>query len=125
MRFLLSFLITVFLLCSLVLEAQTDVTIHRKEFKTTKAGFDEACKHVADGNAYYGKKGIWYNDAFNEYIQALIYNNSNAELNYKTGVSALFSDRKEKNRYKTTTYTLFITYKSNTFKHWELIIYNL
>jgi len=95
MRFLLSFLITVFLLCSLVLEAQTDVTIHRKEFKTTKAGFDEACKHVADGNAYYGKKGIWYNDAFNEYIQALIYNNSNAELNYKTGVSALFSDRKE------------------------------
>ena len=95
MRYLLNLLITVFLLSSFVLEAQTDVTIRRKEFKTTKAGFDEACKHVVDGDAYYGEKGIWYNDAFNEYIQALIYNNSNAELNYKTGVSALFSDRKE------------------------------
>ena len=28
-------------------------------------------------------------------LQALVYNNSNAELNYKTGVSALFSDKKE------------------------------
>ncbi len=35
------------------------------------------------------------NDAYNEYLQALVYNSSNAELNYKTGVSALFSDKKE------------------------------
>ena len=41
------------------------------------------------------RKGIWYNDAFNEYLQAMVYNSSNAELNYKTGVSALFSDKKE------------------------------
>ena len=95
MRFFLNSLIAVFLLGSLVLDAQTDVSIHRKEFKIKTSGFEEAWKHVVNGNAYYGEKGIWYNDAYNEYLQALIYNNTNAELNYKTGVSALFSDKKE------------------------------
>ena len=95
MRFFLNSLIAVFLLGSLVLDAQTDVSIHRKEFKIKTSGFEEAWKHVVNGNAYYGEKGIWYNDAYNEYLQALIYNNTNAELNYKTGVSALFSNKKE------------------------------
>ena len=39
--------------------------------------------------------GIWYGYAFDEYLKAIVYNNSNPELNYKTGVSALFSDKKE------------------------------
>lgn len=95
MRSFFSSLIAVFLLSTLVLEAQTDVSIRRKDFKINKPGFEEAWKHVAKGDAYYGEKGIWYNDAFNEYLQALVYNNSNAELNYKTGVSALFSNKKE------------------------------
>ena len=95
MRYSLHTLITVFLLSSLVLEAQTDVSIHRKNFKVGNSGFEEAWKHVVAGDAYYGEKGIWYNDAFNEYLQAIIYNNSNPELNYKTGVSALCSDKKE------------------------------
>jgi outer membrane protein OmpA-like peptidoglycan-associated protein/tetratricopeptide (TPR) repeat protein len=79
----------------LALDAQTDVSIRLKDFKINKPGFKEAWRHVADGDAYFGEKGIWYNDAYNEYLQALVYNNSNAELNYKTGVSALFSDKKE------------------------------
>ena len=83
------------LLSSLVLDAQTDVTIRRKDFKTDKPGYDEAWEHVVNGNTYFGEKGVWYNDAYNEYLQALVYNNSNAGLNYKTGVSALFSDKKE------------------------------
>jgi outer membrane protein OmpA-like peptidoglycan-associated protein/tetratricopeptide (TPR) repeat protein len=95
MRYFLNSLIAVFLLNSLVLDAQTNVSIRRKDFKINKPGFEEAWKHVANGDAYYGEKGIWYNAAFNEYLQALVYNNSNAELNYKTGVSALFSDKKE------------------------------
>jgi outer membrane protein OmpA-like peptidoglycan-associated protein/tetratricopeptide (TPR) repeat protein len=78
-----------------VLNAQTDVSVKRKDFKTDKPGFGEAWKHVANGDAYYGEKGIWYNEAYNEYLQALVYNSTNAELNYKTGVSALFSDKKE------------------------------
>ena len=95
MRYFLNSLIVIFLLSSLVLNAQTDVSVKRKDFKTDKPGFGEAWKHVANGDAYYGEKGIWYNEAYNEYLQALVYNSTNAELNYKTGVSALFSDKKE------------------------------
>jgi len=95
MRYFINSLIVVLLLNSLVLDAQTDVSIRRKEFKTNNPGFEEAWEHVANGDAYYGEKGIWYSDAFNEYLEALVYNSSNAELNYKTGVSALFSDKKE------------------------------
>jgi tetratricopeptide (TPR) repeat protein len=72
-----------------------NVSVSRKDFKTGKPGSSEAWKHVVNGDAYYGEKGIWYNDAYNEYLQALVYNNSNAELNYKAGVSALYSDKKE------------------------------
>jgi outer membrane protein OmpA-like peptidoglycan-associated protein len=95
MRYSLISLIAVFLLNSLVLDAQTDVSVRRKDFKINKSGFEEAWKHVLNGNAYFGEKGIWYNDAFNEYLQALVYNSANPELNYKTGVAALFSDKKE------------------------------
>ena len=95
MRYFLNPLIAVFLLNSLVMNAQTDVSIRKKDFKNNKPGFGDAWKHIADGDAYFGQKGVWYNDAYNEYLQALVYNSSNAELNYKTGVSALFSDKKE------------------------------
>lgn len=95
MRYFLFYCVAVFLLSSLVLDAQTNVSVSRKNFKTGRSGFAEAWKHVVDGDVYYGEKGIWYNDAYNEYLQALVYNTSNAELNYKTGVSALFSDKKE------------------------------
>ena len=95
MRYLLHSLIVLFLLSSLVLEAQTDVSIRKKDFRLDKSGFDEAWKHVVDGDSYFSERGVWYGSAFDEYIKAIVYNNSNAELNYKTGVSALFSDKKE------------------------------
>ena len=95
MRYILSTLIAIFLLNPMVTKAQTDVTIRKKDFKTGRQGFEDAWKHVRDGDAFFEQKGVWYNDAFNEYLQALVYNSSNAELNYKTGVAALFSDKKE------------------------------
>jgi flagellar motor protein MotB len=95
MRYFLNTLIVGFLLSTLLLDAQTDVSVSRKDFKINKPGFEEAWDHVANGNLYYRGKGIWYNEAYNEYLQALVYNNTNAGLNYKTGVSALFSDKKE------------------------------
>jgi outer membrane protein OmpA-like peptidoglycan-associated protein/tetratricopeptide (TPR) repeat protein len=95
MRYTLSSFIVLFLLSSSVLEGQTDVSIRRKDFKSSKSGFEEAWKHVLYGNTFFEEKGIWYNDAYNEYLQALVYNSSNPELIYKTGVSALFSDKKE------------------------------
>jgi hypothetical protein len=95
MRYLFNTLIAAFLLSSIVVDAQTNVSVSRKDFKTRDSGFGEAWKHISSGDRYYVAKGIWYNDAYNEYLQALVYNSSNAELNYKTGVAALFSDRKE------------------------------
>jgi tetratricopeptide (TPR) repeat protein len=95
MRCFIYCFIALSLLSSLVLDAQTDVSIRSRDFKINKPGFDEAWKHVIKGNTYFGKKYSRYNDAYNEYIQALVYNNSNAGLNYKTGVSALLSDNKE------------------------------
>src|SRR5450759_4208615 len=95
MRYFLNTLIVGFLLSTLLLDAQTDVSVSRKDFKINKPGFEEAWDHIANGNLYYQEKGIWYNEAYNEYLQALVYNNTNAGLNYKTGVSALFSDKKE------------------------------
>jgi len=95
MRRFLYISLSVFLFSSLALEAQTDVSISRKAFRTNKPGFNEAWEHVKNGDAYFDMKGIWYNDACNEYLQALVYNNSNAELNYKTGVASLLSDKKE------------------------------
>jgi len=56
MRYFLNSMITVFLLSSLVLDAQTDLSIRRKDFKNSKPGFEEAWKHVANGDAYYGEK---------------------------------------------------------------------
>ncbi len=95
MRYFLYSVFVVSLMSSLILNGQTDVSIRRKDFKTNRPGFGEAWTHVANGDVYFAEKGIWYNDAYNEYLLALVYNNSNAELNYKTGVSALYSDKKE------------------------------
>lgn len=93
---LLKLLIIMLLFSSVNAEAQTDVSIRKKDFKKDKKGYDEAWKSVASGDSYFTQKGVWYGNAFEEYKKAMIYNNSNAELNYKTGVSALFSDNKEK-----------------------------
>ena len=95
MRYHLHLLALLFFLCSSLLDAQTDVSVRRKEFKTAKTGFKDAWKHVKTGDSYYEAKGIWYGKAFDEYVQAVVYNSANAELNYKIGVSALCSDKKE------------------------------
>ncbi len=95
MQYYLKLQLLIFLFFSVVAEAQTDVSIHKKDFNTGKSGFEEAWQHIVDGNKYYKEGGVWYKMAFNEYLKAIVYNNSDPELNYKTGVSALFSDRKE------------------------------
>ena len=64
MRYCSYSLIMVFLLYSSVLDAQTDVSIRKKDFKVDKSGFKEAWNHVTDGDSYYAEKGIWYGSAF-------------------------------------------------------------
>jgi outer membrane protein OmpA-like peptidoglycan-associated protein len=94
MKYLLLSTITLSLLTS-SLSGQSNVLIDRKDFKTDKPGFDVAWKHIREGDNYYKDGGIWYSNAFYEYSQAYTYNNASPELNYKIGVSALFSDKKD------------------------------
>jgi len=96
MRYVLRFISILFLFSTLYAEAQTDVTVRKKDFRNGKEGFDEAWKHVTTGDTYFSQKGVWYGNAYVEYNMAITYNNSNAELNYKLGASALLSDNKEK-----------------------------
>ena len=74
---------------------QTDVIIKRREFRTDKPGFRTAWKHIKSGDANYLAGGLAYSNAFNEYQQAYIYNSDNSELNYKIGIAALYSDKRE------------------------------
>jgi outer membrane protein OmpA-like peptidoglycan-associated protein len=89
------FLLALFILSTSLLEAQTNIDIRRRDFKRVDEGFKEAWKHVDKGDGFYLARGIFYKLALDEYLPAIKYNDSNPELNYKAGVSALFSDRKE------------------------------
>lgn len=95
MKNLLLFSVALIIQTSL-LPGQTDVKIVKKDFKTVKQGFKTAWEHVKMGDSFYSEGGVWYAKALEEYRQALRYNGENAELNYKTGVSSLFSDNKDK-----------------------------
>lgn len=88
-------LAVIVLLQACLLSAQENIQVSRKEFRTDQPGFDAAWKHIKDGDSFYSKGGIWYARAYDEYKLAYSYNRLNAALNYKLGVSALFSDRKE------------------------------
>lgn len=88
-------IVIIFFMFSLLAEAQTNVQVSKKDFKQEKQGFNEAWNHVQEGDKYFSEGGKYYSAAFDEYIKAIVYNSSNPELNYKTGVSALLSDSKE------------------------------
>jgi outer membrane protein OmpA-like peptidoglycan-associated protein len=75
--------------------SQMDVSVKRKEFKAEKTGFNAAWKNIRKGDSFYKDGGVWYLNALNEYERAYVYNSTNAELNYKIGVSSLFSDKKD------------------------------
>jgi outer membrane protein OmpA-like peptidoglycan-associated protein/tetratricopeptide (TPR) repeat protein len=85
----------ILLLLSTTLSAQTDLLIKKKDFKAENTGFRDAWKHVQEGDKYFFEGGTWYNGAYDEYLKAIAYNSLNPALNYKTGVAALFSDRKD------------------------------
>ncbi len=69
--------------------AQEDVKIRRKDFKVKKVGFREAWKDVKAGDDYFEEGIGTYAKALDHYLRAYKYNNNNAALNYKIGVSML------------------------------------
>jgi len=96
MKHIKYFLTLFFIFSFSIMKGQSDIKVRKSDFKKDKNGFDLAWQHVTTGDSYYSEQGVWYGEAFNEYVKAGIYNSSNPELNYKTGVSALFSDNKER-----------------------------
>lgn len=69
--------------------AQQEIRIDRKEFMREKPGFREAWKSVVEGDDFYRMGGGYYDDAYESYRAALMYNPVSGPLNYKAGVSAL------------------------------------
>ncbi|HQG35596.1 MAG TPA: OmpA family protein [Bacteroidales bacterium] len=103
----LALLLPLFLFYSDLLNAQADITISRKDFQTVKEGFTTAWDHIKAGDNFYKRGGVWYKNAYEEYLKAYNYNGENAELNYKIGASALCSDNKhEASRYLLRAYEL-------------------
>lgn len=92
--FLLSFCVLLLLNYSASL-AQTNLKIPKSQFKTVKEGFKEAWNHVSMGDDYFKEQSVWYGQAYEEYRKAMAYNSLSPQLNYKTGVAALYSDNKE------------------------------
>lgn len=74
--------------------AQNEVRVPRSEFKIKPDSFRIAYKHIRKGNKWVGKGKGAIPNALEQYMLANKYNNSNAELNYKIGVSYLRSDHK-------------------------------
>ncbi len=95
MKYILHFIAVIVLFISQDLAAQREIKIRKGEFKNEKEGFREAWKHVGDGDKYFLGGGTWYGNAYDEYLRATAYNGENAELNYKTGAAALFSNNKD------------------------------
>jgi outer membrane protein OmpA-like peptidoglycan-associated protein len=95
MKYNMLFFCVMIIMSSVALNAQTDIAVRKRDFKEERDGFREAWKHIKAGDSYYVVKGVYYGSAYDEYLKAVAYNGVNPELNYKTGVSALFSDNKE------------------------------
>lgn len=96
MRYLLFVFIGAFFFWTSGADAQTIVKISKKEFKNGNDNFESAWENVVNGDSFFKKGGANYEGAYQNYMMAVSYNPVNPELNYKTGVSALLSDHKEK-----------------------------
>jgi hypothetical protein len=75
--------------------AQEFVKIKKAEFRTSEEmGLDGAWKNIKAGDKFFKKGKGTYREARELYLAAYEYNSENAGLNYKIGVTYLFSDDK-------------------------------
>lgn len=103
----LAFFTFIFVVKSLGIYSQDGPEIRKSSFKTVKDGFRVAWDHVREGDGYYSEKGKSFQNAYDEYKKAYMYNGNDAALNYKTGVAAFYSG----NRHEAAPYLI---------KAWEL-----
>lgn len=76
--------------------AQNEVRVPRSEFKIKPDSFGIAYKHIKKGNKWVDKGKGALSNALEQYLQASKYNNANAQLCYKIGLTYLRSDQKAK-----------------------------
>ena len=88
--------------------AQQFVKIKKADFRTSEEmGLDRAWKNIKTGDKFFKKGKGTYREARELYLAAYKYNSENAGLNYKIGVTYLFSDDKfESIKYLTKAYVL-------------------
>jgi len=105
------------LLCSMIfisgvlyqsIHAQESVKIKKAEFRTSEEmGLEGAWKNIKAGDKYFKAGKGTYREARELYLAAYEYNSENDGLNYKIGVTYLFSDDKfESINYLTKAYVL-------------------
>ena len=87
--------VIVILFIPFFLNAQSDLKIKRKDFKTgSDVGFTEAWRNLLEGDIHFeGGKGTYYL-AREYYLQAHQYNSEHPVLNYKLGLCYLYTDDK-------------------------------
>ncbi len=95
MRSYLLILTVIFVFFHDISDAQDVVSVRKKDFKITEAGFKEAWTHIKLGDQYFVAGGIYFGTAFNEYFEASLYNAQSPELNYNLGITSLLSDKKD------------------------------
>ena len=88
-------------------QTPSNVGVSKSEFRLLKDGFKEAWEYVKMGEDQYEKGMYYYKHALPYFLIGLEYNPNNAELNYKTGICYLYSDKK----YRAEEY-LYKAYKS-------------
>jgi len=92
-RLILLIVISIFF--SLPAFSQENVKVKKPEFKTESTdGLPEAWKSIKKGDKFFKAGKGTYRDARELYLSANKYNPDNAELNYKIGITYLFSDDK-------------------------------
>ena len=85
--------IVVILTIPFFLNAQYDLKIKRKNFKTSSDdGFKEAWGNILEGDSYFGPGT--YDISRDYYLQAHQYNSENPVLNFKLGICYLYTDDK-------------------------------
>lgn len=87
-------LILVLVLSLNIVFAQENKKIRKKEFLVKKEGSKEAWKAAKKGDSFYKQGKPFYREARESYLKAYAYNENNAALNYKLGISYLYSDNK-------------------------------
>jgi len=96
-------IIAVFLLSSLALDAR-QICHPSKEFKLNKPGFEEAWKHVANGDVYYGEKGICTVMHLMNICKALLYNIQMPSWTIKQACRLLSGQKRKKQQFFSESY---------------------